>query len=78
MWSGYMVAGCVEPAVNRSRSPDAPVPTGDELTRGGVLMADRSRGGGNRVAMARPGDGAESARAGRVRGVQITLRLFQG
>ena len=72
-----MVAGCVEPAVNRSRSPDAPVPTGDEPTRGGVLMAERSRGSGNRMAMARLGGSASSARAGSVRGVQITLRLFQ-
>jgi hypothetical protein len=58
LWSGYMVAGCVEPAVNRSRSPDAPAPTGDEPTRGGELMADRSRGGGNRVAMPRLGESA--------------------
>ena len=37
-WSGCTVAGCVEPEVTRSRSPDAPVRVGDELMRGGVVM----------------------------------------
>jgi hypothetical protein len=38
------------------RMPRCPI--GSEPTRGGVLMGERERVGGNRVASARPGEGA--------------------
>ncbi len=43
-WSGCTAADCADPAVNRSRSPDAPVRKGSEAKRGGVALDDRDRG----------------------------------